>query len=383
MTNKLSPEHILKAAFDRAQQHAENPIIADETLVTTIAYVTRATIGAGVRLLLACALAKAHTPAIDIRKPFTNLGDRSYSGRRYDENFVTGFIRRHELPCNVTTAFLTPALRTKVATPLLPGTDLGGRDRRLYDAVIELLHHVEEGHLDTHDLLAETVRQILMVKHEREQRIASLLRDLKQTDAVLQLSSEDIVTLIQQHLSLPGAARLPVLAVAAAYQAVGRYWGEHVLPLQSHTAADQRTGALGDVEITLTNDDRVRTTYEMKARRVSKDDLYQALQKLRQAAAPVDNYIFITTEPIDHEVADYAKTLYRETGGIEFAVLDCIGFLRHFLHLFHRLRHDFLDTYQALLLAEPDSGVREALKEAFLAMRRATEASYTDDNAFE
>ncbi len=51
-----------------------------------------------------------------------------------------------------------------------------------------------------------------------------------------------------------------------------------------------------------------------------------------------DNYIFITTETIDEDVKYYTTNLYEKTGGIEIVVLDCLGFLRHFLHLFHRLQ---------------------------------------------
>jgi hypothetical protein len=52
-----------------------------------------------------------------------------------------------------------------------------------------------------------------------------------------------------------------------------------------------------------------------------------------------------------------------------------IAFLRHFLHLFHRLRKDFLDQYQTLVLHEPDSAVSQGLKEAFLALRQAAESA--------
>jgi len=89
------------------------------------------------------------------------------------------------------------------------------------------------------------------------------------------------------------------------------------------------------------------------------------------ALAKIDR--FITTGRIDIDVAQYAASLYRKTGGIEFVILDCIGFLRHFLHLFHRLRQDFLENYQNLVLAEPDSAVNQPLNEAFLALRRAAE----------
>ena len=84
----------------------------------------------------------------------------------------------------------------------------------------------------------------------------------------------------------------------------------------------------------------------------------------------------MTTEEVDFHVQDYAYSLYEETGGIEFVVLDCIGFIYHYLHLFHRLRTSFLEEYQSLLLAEPESSVSQPVKEAFLVMRQAAEAEY-------
>jgi DNA adenine methylase len=175
-------------------------------------------------------------------------------------------------------------------------------------------------------------------------------------------------------MNLKGTSRLPVLIVAAAYQAAEKHIGERVLRLEAHNAADKQTGALGDVEITLLDEDKVVTSYEMKDRRVSKEDNDRALQKLSEIRTRVDNYIFVTTAPVDTEVQSYARTLYEETDGIEFVILDCIGFLRHYLHLFHRLRAPFLEAYQSLILAEPLSAVDQPVKEAFLSMRQAAEA---------
>jgi hypothetical protein len=147
-----------------------------------------------------------------------------------------------------------------------------------------------------------------------------------------------------------------------------------VFRLKAHTAADKQTGALGDVEITLSGDDKVVTTYEMKHKPVTVGDINIAIQKIAEGAG-VQNYIFVTTAPVDPAVRDYANQQYRELGGVEVAVLDCVGFLRHFLHLFHRLRTKFLDEYQELVLSQPESGVNQALKEAFLALRRAAQAA--------
>ncbi len=58
---------------------------------------------------------------------------------------------------------------------------------------------------------------------------------------------------------------------------------------------------------------------------------------------------------------------------IEIAILDCIGFIKHFLHFFHRKRTVFIEKYQELVLNEPGSSVIQPLKEAFLALRRAAE----------
>jgi DNA adenine methylase len=161
--------------------------------------------------------------------------------------------------------------------------------------------------------------------------------------------------------------------VAAAYQAVSQQLGEQLRPLQDHNAADEQTGSLGDVEITLLNDDRVITCYEMKMKRVIIADIDRAIYKLAKAPEPVDSYVFITTDVITQEVQTYAAQVYGKSGGTEMVVLDCIGFLRHFLHLFHRRRGVFMDAYQTLLLAEPDSAVSQALKEAFLVLRRVAE----------
>ena len=120
-------------------------------------------------------------------------------------------------------------------------------------------------------------------------------------------------------------------------------------------------------------------------RRITINDINNALQKItrrvEQTGYKIDNYIFITTETIDKDVEDYAANLYEKTGGIEIVVLDCLGFLRHFLHLFHRLRMQFLEEYQKLVLAEPDSAVSQPLKEAFLALRQAVESVEVEINS--
>ncbi len=371
------PEKILEKIISQIKNNTYNmpTFISDEQILNKIHIVTKCLNNrSGVRLLMATSLAKIAQPDIDIRKPYTEInGEGTYSGRHFDENYITPFINKYELPCNDTTAFLTPAFRN-INQTLTLDMELVGRPREMYKAVIELLNDVQTGKITAESLLSQVIYDLIKIKNENQQRLKSLLDNLENAGGI-PLSSEQILTLIKQHLQCKGSSRLPVLVVAAAYKAAEQQLGEQIMPLESHNAADEQTGCLGDIEITLINDDKIVTSYEMKQKRVTRDDLERALHKILNQNMHINNYIFITTEPIDPEVEEYSKYLYELTKGIEFAILDCLGFLKHFLHLFHRIRINYLNEYQTLLLAEPASAVSQELKEAFLSLRQVAETN--------
>ena len=369
-------EDILRGIYERAEAAlVDKSVIPDIYIRERAAYVCHCTSNrAGVRLLMSCLLGKLDKPNVDPRKPYTEIGDSdSFSGRTYDEQHLAPFINEHRLPVNQTTAFLTPTLRN-IDHPLTTDRELVGRPRDLYKKTLELLEDVAEQRVAADVLFVEIVRLLLQMRDVKLARINSLLKGLEQTEGALPLSSEAIVTLLKQHLSCKHASRLPVLVVAAAYQVADKRLAERILPLNPHNAADLQTGSLGDVEICLVGENSVVTAYEMKAKRVDYNDIDAALAKIIGASHRIDNYLFVTTDVIDPRVAEYAAGFYEQTDGVEIAILDCIGFLRHFLHLFHRIRADYLNAYQELVLNEPDSAVSQTLKEAFLALRQAAES---------
>jgi len=367
---------LLDESFKRAQRRLDKSLITNREIAARVASVVNCPSNrAGARLLMACMLAKVHRPKVDVRKPYWKIGSKDcFSGRSYDEQFIGEFITKHNLPCNSTTAFLTPTLRNMDQT-LTTEVVLVGRPANMYKDALHILDDVQRGRVSAQDVLDESIRLLLIERDARKARLKILLSGVRSACNALPLSSEDTVNLIEQHLRCKGSSRLPVLIVAAAYEAAKARLGERVLHLAAHNAADEQTGAVGDVQVTLIGDDKVVTSYEMKNKAVVKGDIDRALQKLAAQGQHVQNYIFITTETVSDEVREYARSKYDETGGVEIAILDCIGFLRHFLHLFHRLRKDFLDQYQRLVLQEPDSAVSQALKEAFLALRQAAESA--------
>jgi DNA adenine methylase len=370
MNNITAPLDILEDLFKETNRDLSISNIQSTEIQEKIELVCRCNSNkAPIRFLMSCLLAKIHNPQVDIRKPYTEIdGGDTYSGRFYDEKYIELFVHKYKLPCNPTTAYLTPAFRN-LDRLLTTGLVLVGRPRDVYVFALEILERVFTKPEIASDVLQEIIRFLLIIKKEDEQRMEQLIADLKQTE-VLPLSSEEIVTLLAQHLNCKHSSRLPVLIVASAYQTVKNQIGEANKSLEAHNAADRQTGSLGDVEIVLTNEDKIVTCYEMKDKRVIKTDIDVALQKLPDSK--IDNYIFITTDILETEVAEYAKSMYEKTG-IEFAILDCIGFIRHFLHFFHRQRNIFLNTYQSMVLSESTSAVSQPLKEAFLALRRAAE----------
>ncbi len=155
-----SPADILRATFERVSRDVNVPLVTDVDITTRIEDVARNVVNrACVRVLLACSLAKIHNPSLDIRKPYTEIGTPdAYAGRTYDERYVQAFIILHKLPCNQTTAWLTPAFRNRAIT-LTPDINLVGRPPHIYKATLQLLTDVYEGRITAEDLLAETLRR--------------------------------------------------------------------------------------------------------------------------------------------------------------------------------------------------------------------------------
>jgi len=255
-----SPIDILRLAYERASAHLDEPLVHDADIQSRIEAICRNLRNrACARFLLATTLMKIYKPAIDIRKPYTEIGDvDAYSGRTFDEAYVTAFVVQHSLPCNSTTAFLTPAFRNRNVT-LTPDMVMMGRPEALYRATLQLLTDIQSGFVTAETVLFETVRLLLVVRNEQKSQVESLLAGLRHSGDIMALSSEAIVNVIQQHLEVAHSSRLPVLVVAAVYQAAEKHLGERLLPLMGHNAADEQTGSLGDLEITLVDDDRVVT----------------------------------------------------------------------------------------------------------------------------
>lgn len=302
------------------------------------------------RLLLTCSLAAAADPSLDILRPFIKVHDRSFHGRAVDEDLVASFLRQERLPAMVSTVFTNRGLDRGDGILSQSGTTL------LYRPAVELLEQVANGNLTAEDLLAEAIRVLLAMKRKDDAEMASLQEAARQTRTTL--TSAEILSLLAEHKNAPATSRLPVLALAAAYEAAGPEAGWKVRPLRGHYAADRSTGALGDIEVVSPDDDSLINVLDGKDKVVTSADLADASRKA--AAGNVPSYIVATTEEIPKEIEQAAAAL---SGSRDIAVRDWLALVRDILLLHPKARERFLDIYRDLVLDDPQVGqpLRESL----------------------
>src|SRR4030042_1267474 len=166
------PSKILCELFSLAISQDYRPIKADPEVVKKIEFVCECISNrAGVRLLMACLLAKVHNPNVNPTKPYTEIGsDDCFSGRTYDERYLSRFIADKDLPCNPTTAFLTPALRN-IDNPLSTDLEIIGRPRKIYTDTISLLYCVQDGEIDASELLVEVIHRLIVIRDSKKESL--------------------------------------------------------------------------------------------------------------------------------------------------------------------------------------------------------------------
>ena len=101
------------------------PILTDTVALAKVEEICHNIRNRGViRFLMSCLVAKIDNSAVDVRKPYTNIGGGdAFSGRHYDEHPVQALITKYNLPTNPTEAQRIARLfelYQQLTAPLLP-----------------------------------------------------------------------------------------------------------------------------------------------------------------------------------------------------------------------------------------------------------------------
>ncbi len=307
-------------------------------------------------VLITLFVKKLHTPDQDIRQHQAQL-DGGFSGRGLDGRVITPFLRERRFPYMQSgSGWLTRSLEQARPYDL----DYPGRIQpaSAKTAFLNLIDGVQRQGLSAEDVLIGILIGLIRFRDQNTNLVLS---------RPVHLSIAQVVEKVSRHhgFQVPGAARLPVLAVHAILSVLAReadrYDNCTVLPLEHHNTADTRTDLIGDVHIVDANN-TLFEGYEVKHNVPITSELIQtSFEKLR--TTPVQRFYILTTYPhADYAEFDPDVQRVAQEHGCQLIVNGIDRTLLYYLRLIGNTR-DFVDAYVTNL--ENDPSITFQLKEAW------------------
>ena len=279
----------------------------------------------------------------DIRNHQTSI-ENGYSGRTFDTKYITPFLKSVKFPAMAESGWLTRSLEQKV--PYDSNYSGAIRPASLKTAFLEAIDFIQKGE-QLEDVLSFVFQGLIIQRNSQQIDLAKPLN----------LPIATIIDLLSKHFearySAEGASRLPVLALFAAYQClineIKRFEGKTLLPMESHTSADSRSGRIGDIEIV---DEKERAFEAVEVKHgiaITAQLVKDAFEKLK--TTQVNRYYLLSTanidisqkDEIDHEI-DRIKNIH----GCHVIANGLTHSLKYYLRLLSDTS-EFIENYVNLI----------------------------------
>lgn len=305
---------------------------------------------ATIAVLTTLLLTKILNPSQDIRYHQAKMQVMGkvvgFSGRTIDSKYVTPFFKEICFPAMSNSGWLTRSFEQK--HPFTLDYPAEKKDADTLKSFLMIINEVQENGGNAEEVLV-VLFEMLIENREKE----NLLTLAKPQN----LSIHEIVEILRKHFSnkysAKGASRLPTLAVYAAYECmmnqVKRYEDKELCELESHTAADSQSGAIGDIELR-TSDGKAFEGVEIKHEIMIDANLVtDAYNKFK--VYPTDRYYLLTTANMDG--ADWSSiqneiTNIKNRHGCQVIVNGVYTSLKYYLRLLDNTS-EFIDRYVELL----------------------------------
>ena len=200
--------------------------------------IVRARTKAAVTVTVTSLVKKCVDPAQDIRRHRVEIPG-GYSGHELDSKIVTPFLKANGFPAVSESGWVRRLLKQNAPYGLSYAGSIGGNG--LKEAFLRVLDAVEGGKADPHSLLTYMLKQLVGLRELERVRLA------RPTG----LTISGIAQHLDSHFSGVGSgkARLPILAVYAAYRQMvgsgtGRYRHMNLREMESLTVAGSRLGSI-------------------------------------------------------------------------------------------------------------------------------------------
>jgi len=282
-------------------------------------------------------------PNQDIRNHQTSIPD-GYSGRTFDSKYITPFLKSVQFPAMAESGWLTRSLEQKVPYDFNYSGAI--RPEVLKNAFLQTIDFIQKGeHLE--DVLSFLFQGLII------QRNANKINLAKPHNLPITI----IIELLTEHFNAKyityGGARLPVLALYAVYQVliqeVKRFDKATLLPLESHTSSDMRSGRIGDIDIVDENN-KVFEAVEIKHKiPISVQLVKDAFEKFK--TTQVKRYYLLSTVGINTEeiklIAQEVEQI-KNIHGCHVIVNGLLSSLQYYLRLLEDTSQ-FIENYVNLI----------------------------------
>lgn len=347
-----SPTDILHFAYDQATQISVTLSTLQQASITTLVQYAESQKGV-LTALITSLVKKIETPTQDVRYHKVELPN-GYSGRSYDTRYITPFLREH-FPrlAMAESGWLTRSIEQAHPFTL----DFPGKiaNTQVKLAFLEILQDIETNDADPQAYLVALLAGLLAAEFERK------AIEYYATDAILTV--EQVMHLLREHFyfdyHVSGGARLPVLAVYAAYEllmsALPRYQEKQLLPLKRHSTPDNTSGSIGDIEVINLSDHEFFEAIEIKHNKpISAAMVNLAIGKIRDL--PVKRYLLLTTaEPNTNDLHSITPLIAQmlASHGCEIIINGVMPTLKYYLRLLETPQQ-FVMCYEKHLLGDYD-----------------------------
>lgn len=299
---------------------------------------------------------KVAFPEIDIRYHQEQIQDRvkggaGFSFRTISEGVVYPWLSRKSFD-GAKSGWQTRTYERDDPYKLDYPHKIGGAKSPLKGHFLAIYDCIQVGQEDPEEALCYMLFRQVQKRHSSSVNYAN-----PRTDDI-----ERIVDIFARHFSFKyrskGASRLPVLAIYAIYELIvvelKRYQAASLRPLGAHSAADSRTGAVGDIEVELSSSTLLEALEIKHNIRVTDQIIASAESKIK--LSDVKRYYILTThsECAPDELAKSRIARIANVYECTVIVNGVYATLRYYLRLLER-PHDIFAKYTSLL--DDDSAI--------------------------
>jgi DNA (cytosine-5)-methyltransferase 1 len=303
---------------------------------------------------------KIESPSQDVRYHKKEL-QGGYSARVFDTRYVTPFLKR-KIPrvAMKESGWLTRSIEQMHPFTLNPPFPGKISDKKVKNAFLQILNDIEENKSDPKLYL---IALFIMLINETS-KVQDTIYSMPLINVEKDIEIDTIIYCLKSHFFANyhsvghGASKLPVIAIYSLYQImineVERYQGKNLAPLMSHLSPDQRSGMVGDIEIT---DEKgncfegVEIKYNIPIDHTMIEDAYNKFKE-----TPIKRYYLLTTaEPHiqngeEQKIKESINRIKKEHG-CEVIVNGVMQSIKYYLRLI-RSPKIFLDIYTNALIED-------------------------------